>query len=265
MSARFGPNVGRSLPSCWQLSAKRPPTTDVSLAAVGGEMSEGLALARVRLACGQMVGGADAIVEAYRFGVPEGPHCQPWTFEYHREAVHVYNESLPRSYQRDVARLFRDCERAMAGRLIPARLAEDWVIVTAYMREAAGAIEDWLASSRPASHRSEPETAPELTAANPTVIHWDALAALATCDGTRRLKRASAAVRQHFDAEAPPSLAAFRAVDVEEARVWGADRGRGQRVGLLGALDVPGAVQALGQSSECRAGPPDCRRRPPRA
>ena len=171
-------------------------------------MSEGLALARVRLACGQMVGGADAIVEAYRFGVPEGPHSQPWTFEYHREAVHVYNESLPRSYQRDVARLFRDCERAMAGRLIPARLAEDWVIVTAYMREAAGAIEDWLASSRPASHRSEPETAPELTAANPTVIHWDALAALATRDGTRRLKRASAAVRQHFDAEAPPSLAA---------------------------------------------------------
>ena len=109
---------------------------------MGVELSEGLALARVRLACGRMVGGADAILEAYRFGAPEGPHREPWSAEYHREAVHIYSESLPWSYQSDVARLFRDSSSAMAGCLIPSDLAGDWAIVTAYMREAAGSIED---------------------------------------------------------------------------------------------------------------------------
>ncbi|MCY4664597.1 MAG: hypothetical protein OXC00_08035 [Acidimicrobiaceae bacterium] len=153
-----------------------------------------------------MVGGADAMLEAYRFGVAEGPHREPWTAEYHREAVYVYNESLPWEYQRDIARLFRDSERAMAGCLIPSRLAGDWAIVTAYMREAAGAIEDWLASSEPVSRRSEPVPAPELTADNPRVVHWDGLAALTTRDGARRLRLAAVSVRQHFGAYAPPSF-----------------------------------------------------------
>ena len=148
------------------------------------------------------------MLEAYRFGVPEGPYGEPWAAEYHREAVHVYSESLPLSYQRDVGRLFRDGERAMATRLIPAGLAEDWVIVTGYMREAAGSIEDWLASGEPRPSRSRPARSPELTADTPKVVHWDALAGLTTQDGTRRLKSACTAVKQHFDAEAPHSLEA---------------------------------------------------------
>ena len=148
------------------------------------------------------------MLEAYRFGVLEGPHREPWTAEYHREAVHVYNESLPWTYQCDVARLFRDSEHAMAGRLIPSQLAGDWAIVTAYMREAAGAIEDWLASDEPRPRRSEPTGSPELVLNNPRVIHWDTLAALTTQHGTRRLKNASVAVKQNLDAEAPQSLEA---------------------------------------------------------
>ena len=153
-----------------------------------------------------MVGGADAMLEAYRFGVPEGPHREPWTAEYHREAVRVYNESLPSSYQRDVAKLFRDSLTAMAGCSIPSGLAADWAIVTAYMREAATSIEDWLASGELASGRSGPAGAPELTADNPRVVHWDDLAGLTTQDGTRRMKSACVAVKQYFDAEVPPSL-----------------------------------------------------------
>ena len=155
------------------------------------------------------------MLEAYRFGVPEGPHGAPWTAEYHREAVHIYNESLPWSYQRDVARLFRDSERAMAGRLIPSDLAGDWAIVTAYMREAAGSIEDWLASDGPGPSRSEPAGSPELTLDNPRVVHWDALAGLTTQDGTRRLKNACVAVKQFFDAEAPQSLDASERLMLE--------------------------------------------------
>ena len=173
---------------------------------MGVELGKGLALAQVRLACGRMAGGADAILEAYRFGAAEGPYREPWRVEYHREAVKIYSESLPWSYQRDVARLFRDSEKAMEERLIPSGLAGDWAIVTAYMREAAGSIEDWLASAEPASSGPRLAQAPELTPENPRVVHWDSLAALTTTDGVRRLRRASVAVRQHFDAEAPPSL-----------------------------------------------------------
>ncbi|MYA85384.1 MAG: hypothetical protein F4Y12_07350 [Acidimicrobiaceae bacterium] len=155
-----------------------------------------------------MVGGVNAMSECYRFGVPEGPHSEPWGAEYHREAVHVYNESLPWTYQRDIAKLFRDSLSAMAEGLIPAELAEDWAIVTAYMREAADAIEDWLASGEPRPDRSGLAVSPELMADIPRVVHWDALAALTTKGGTRRLKDACVAVKLYLDAEAPQSLKA---------------------------------------------------------
>ena len=147
-------------------------------------------------------------MEAYSFGVAEGPDRDPWTAEYHREAVHVYSASLPREYQRDVARLFRDSQNAMTERLIPSGLAGDWAIVVAYMREAANSIEDWLVSGESVSHGPKLVRTPEMTLENPSVVHWDRLAALTTSDGVRRLKRASEAVRQHFDAEAPQALEA---------------------------------------------------------
>lgn len=65
-----------------------------------------LALTQLHLACGRIAGGARAIAEAHSFGVREGPHDKLWTPEYHGEAVHVYGELLPRSYQRDIAALF---------------------------------------------------------------------------------------------------------------------------------------------------------------
>ena len=148
------------------------------------------------------------MLEAYRFGVPEGPHPAPWTPEYHRESVHVYNESLPWSYQRDIAKLFRDSLSAMAGCLIPSELAGDWAIVTAYMREAAGSIEDWLASGEPQLDRSGPAVSPELMDNIPRVVHWDALARLTTQDGTRRLNDACAAVKKYLDVEVHQSLEA---------------------------------------------------------
>ena len=130
--------------------------------------------------------------------------------------MHVYSESLPWSYQRDVARLFRDGAHAMAGRLIPSALAGDWAIVTAYMREAAGSIEDWLASNEPGLRRSGPAGSPELTLKVPMVVHWDALAGLTTQDGTRRLKNACVAVKRHLDAEAPQSLDASERLMLEK-------------------------------------------------
>ena len=106
---------------------------------VGGEPGD-LEYARVHLACGRIAGGAGGIAQAHHFGVPEGPHEHPWTEPYHREAVHLYAESLPPSYQCDVGALFSQSADAMDRRQIPARLAGHWAIVAAYLRNASAAI-----------------------------------------------------------------------------------------------------------------------------
>jgi len=85
------------------------------------------------------------------------------------------------------------------------------------MGEAAGSIEDWLASGESQLRRSEPEVSAELElmADIPRVVHWDALAGLTTQDGIRRLKNACVAVKQYFDAEVPPSLEASERLMLE--------------------------------------------------
>lgn len=175
---------------------------------MGYQQGERRELARIRLACGLMVGGTDAILEAYQFGVTEGPHPQPWTAEYHQDAVAVYSESLPPSYQRDVARLFHITATAMNQRMIRAELAEDWTIVAAYMHNAAASINTWFATHPSSVDWSGPvvSTSPAAEPASPRIVHWDHLAALTTHQGIHRLKAASVAVKHHFDADAPRSL-----------------------------------------------------------
>ena len=161
--------------------------------------SDGLRSARVRLACGRIAAGATAILEAYRLGVPEGPHERPWTSSYHCEAVRVYAQSLPWSYQRDIGELFLDSAEALTDWLIPAGLAEEWYIVTEYLRQAGAAIENWRDSAGSSDQFPEPAERSELAGPPPRVIHYDALARLTTREGVRQLERASVAVRQHLE------------------------------------------------------------------
>ena len=164
--------------------------------------------AQVRVACGRIAGGAAAIVEAHRLGVSEGPHERPWTLDYHRDAVHIYSESLPSWYQGDIAALFGRCVETMARCSIPARLAEDWVIVTDYLVSARIAILDWLASMDSRPRRCASASASTVTEQEkpPSVIWFDALARLTTTDGARRLEQAAIAVRHHMEAPAPAML-----------------------------------------------------------
>ncbi len=161
------------------------------------------------MACGRIAGGAAAILEAHRLGVDEGPHAKPWTLGYHRESVHIYAQSLPPWYQSDIAALFGRSTRTMAGCTIPARLAEDWVIVTDYMVSARTAILDWLASVESRSDQRASTSAPTVDEQEtpPLVIWFDALARLTTSDGARRLEQAAISVRQHMEAPVPEVLA----------------------------------------------------------
>ncbi len=172
-----------------------------------GGFSEAQVRVQVRLACGRIAGGAAAIVEAHGHGVAEGPHEEPWTPGYHREAVRIYAESLHPSYQRNIGALFSRCVETMAEGSIPARMAKDWAIVSDYMRCASAAIEAHLDSSgtKPRQSGAVPSIETEGRDSPPLVIRFDALAKLTTDDGARRLAQAAVAVREHLD-DLPPEM-----------------------------------------------------------
>ena len=163
--------------------------------------------AQVRVACGRIAGIAAAILEAHRLGVAEGPHECPWTLDYQREATHIFG-SLPTWYESDVAALFGRGAETMDGCSIPARLAQDWVIVTEFMISARRSILERLASKDPDLRPRTPslgESIDELETP-PFVIRFDALASLTTSVGAKRLEQAAIAVRQHMEAPLPEIL-----------------------------------------------------------
>lgn len=176
---------------------------------MSGEDSLGSAAARVELACRRIAGLARVIVEAYRFGRSEGPHERPWTAEYHRAAVDVYGKSLPWSYQRDVAALFRQSADTMGELSIPSALAEDWAIIVEYLRGASAAIDRWLSSEE--SRLLESETAYSIAVEDhtPVVVHFDELAELTTAEGAKRLEQAALAVQSHMETMSSTKLSDY--------------------------------------------------------
>ena len=160
------------------------------------------------MACGRLAGAGAAIVEAHRLGIPEGPHERLWTPAYHRDAAPIYAESLPPSYQSDIAALFRCSVEAMAGRLVPSELAEDWVIVTDYLVSARAAILESFAVPAVESSRISSGSTWEVEGREtpPMAVRFDELARLTTTRGASRLKQAAIAVRQYMEGAVPQSL-----------------------------------------------------------
>ena len=156
---------------------------------------------QVRVACGRIAGIEAAIVEAHRLGVAEGPHERPWTLGYQREAAHIFG-SLPAWHESDVAALFGRCAETMDRCSIPARLAQDWAIVTECLVSTRHSILERLASADPdPRRRTSPLRAPvDELETPPFAIHFDALAAMTTTDGAMRLEQAATAVRRYMDA-----------------------------------------------------------------
>lgn len=170
-----------------------------TLGAMGSADLPGLDVSRVHLACRRIAGLAHAIAEAHRFGRPQGPHARPWTAEYHRDAVKVYSKSLPWSYQENIATLFGQSADTMDGLSIPAVLAEDWAIITEYLRGASFAIDRWLSSEESGLLESETVFSSDIEDHTPVVVHFDELADLTTSEGANRLERAALAVRSHME------------------------------------------------------------------
>ena len=161
--------------------------------------SPGLAISRVHLACRRISGLAFAIAEAHRFSRPEGPHERPWTAEYHHDAVKVYGKSLPWSYQQNIAALFSQSADTMDGLSIPAVLAEDWAIITEYLRGASLAIDRWLSSEESRLLESETVFSSDIEDHTPVLVHFDELAELTTSEGANRPERAALAVQSHVE------------------------------------------------------------------
>ena len=138
-----------------------------------------------------------AVVEAYKFGIPEGPHRQPWTEAYCRAAVEVCAETLPLWYIREIASLFRDGAAAMEERNIPTSQAQDRLIVIQHMCNVSDAMDRWAESHREpgASRAAGPAEAVDRA---PSILRFDRLAALTTAEGACRLAGAADAARQQL-------------------------------------------------------------------
>ena len=167
--------------------------------------SDAKASAQLHLVCGRIVGSARAIAQAHRFGVPEGPHEQPWTVAYLREAVGIYAELLPVSYQRLIVSLFRQCVDTMASRSIPSMLAEDWLIVNQHLADAGESMAQLLAT-QPEPAGGESADLLDIDDHDPPVVRFDRLAALTTTAGVSRLEQAALAVQGHVGIGVAASL-----------------------------------------------------------
>lgn len=161
--------------------------------------------ALVRVACGRIARGANAILEAHELGVAEGPHELLWSAEYQREAVRVYAASLPVPYQLCVGEFFRYSSEVMADETIPGRLAEDWMIIRSCMDSVVAAMSEHYAT-QPSQMLDSDVPLPEriaLSESLPKVIRFDLLARVTTSEGARRLEGAATAVRDQMETPLP--------------------------------------------------------------
>ncbi len=152
--------------------------------------------AHLRIACGRIVGGARAIGQALQVNSGAGADAMPWSWDYHRKAVHVYAESLSLPYQLDVESLFGHCAKVMNYGTIPAALAADWAIVRQYLLNAAASIGLILDQATPSSPlgaglRMQWDENP------PPVVRYDRLARMTCAEGIARLEKAAIAVRDY--------------------------------------------------------------------
>lgn len=161
----------------------------------------------LELACGRILGASRAMSRAYDFDVTPGPHGEPWTRAYLREAVALYAEALPVSYQSDIESLFGHCAESMGQGAIPAQLAEDWTIIRQYLANAADSIAEMLAATgSPHSDQRSPYADIDTNDEPPPVVRFDRLAALTTPAGAQRLHAAASAVQAHAASDAGVDL-----------------------------------------------------------
>ncbi len=161
---------------------------------------------QVGLACGKIVDVATGILEAHRFGVDEGIHERPWSAAFHLDALEVYAGALPDSHRQKILRLFEECVPTMTDYLIPAWLAEDWLIVLEYLRQAVNAMQGLRAESDVRGAEPEDWWLVPVDGPTPRVIRFDLLAQLTTTPGAQRLLEAAGAVTQHLQAQLQVTL-----------------------------------------------------------
>lgn len=160
----------------------------------------------LELACSRILSASRAMARAYDFDISPGPHDEPWTAAYHRDAVNHYAQALPRSYQIDIESLFRHCAQSMNQGTVPASLAEDWTIIKSYLTNAADSIAEMLHSSDLRRFETAYEGSIDTSEEPPPVVRYDRLAALTTQAGSQRLESAAPAVHAHAATGPGPEL-----------------------------------------------------------
>ena len=153
------------------------------------------------LACGCLAAAMNAVVEAHEFGIREGLHRQPWAESFVGDGVRVYVETLPVWYMREVASLIEQCLEVLETHRVPARHAEDWLIVIQFMHNARDALVPWGRGLDRVSAGPRPGAEPMTEGRLPSILRVDRLAALTTTEGARRLAGAARIVRRQLKEE----------------------------------------------------------------
>ncbi len=151
-------------------------------------------MALIGVAAGRIRRFAEAIIQGHEFGIAPGNHHEPWTFDFQRTAVSVYELTLPWPYLTRLASAFEDCANRMLTDQLPPDVSLDgWSLVHDYLRAAAKAISE---AGEVTIDSDDIPTAEDIDPVTPPVMSFGKLAALVSAEGARRLATAAGGVER---------------------------------------------------------------------
>lgn len=158
----------------------------------------------VGLAARRISSFAASIEEAHALGFGPGRHDELWGREFHRDAIWVWEQTLPWAYLGPLARGFCDIALHMGEHAAPKGPPESWAIVAEYLHTAGTVLLDHAPTDM-----AKIADAQRMGERTPSVVRFDELAKLASADGAARLRLAGEDVARHVEPatrHAPPTL-----------------------------------------------------------
>lgn len=133
---------------------------------------------------------AAAMRHAHEFSSIPGDIDEPWSLQFHRQAVRASGVTLPHDYLAELGQRFSYVAEIMSAKPHDASIAAEWRIVAEYLSNYSEACRELLPLA-PRPTRSEVESTHDRT---PPLIRFDLLAALVTRAGAVALEDAGRAV-----------------------------------------------------------------------
>ncbi len=129
------------------------------------------------------------IAEAHSLGHGPGGYTDVWGVEFQRKAQEVWKETLPPSFERQVADSYERCAWLMGSASPDESVVGDWENVARYLGAVSAAIDE----DPDCAEQEVPSASPDIGHI-PEVIHYEKLAEMAHPDAVERLRAGAAGV-----------------------------------------------------------------------